>query len=98
MAGLRRRVDEVLQKWRELLEASASLRGEKVELEEELLSWLLELQKTLEDVSNLQAKLASAQSEISSLREQIVGAVQKSWHSSARFACCGVTRRVVTRM
>jgi len=29
----------------ELLEASASLRKEKVELEEKLLSWLLELQK-----------------------------------------------------
>ena len=40
--------------------ANALLREEKVELEENLLSWLLELQKALEEVSNLQKKLASA--------------------------------------
>jgi len=38
MAGLRKRVDRVLQKGHELLEASSSLRREKVELEEKLLS------------------------------------------------------------
>lgn len=60
MACLRKRVDRVLQKERELLEASSSLRREKVELEEKLLSRLLELQKALEVVSDLQEKMASA--------------------------------------
>ena len=71
MAGLMKRADGVLQKRRELLEASASLRGEKVDLEEKLLSQLLKLQKMLEEVSSLQEKLAPAQSEISSFREHI---------------------------
>jgi len=65
VAGLRKRVDGVLQKGCELLVVSASLREKKVELEEKLLSRLLELQKALE-VSDLQKKLALAQSEISS--------------------------------
>ena len=39
---------------------NSSLRREKIELEEKLLSHLLELQKALEKVSNLQEKLASA--------------------------------------
>ena len=51
-------MDEVLQKGHELLEVSASLREEKIELEE-LLSWLLELQKACE-LSDLQEKVASA--------------------------------------
>jgi len=38
MAGLRKRVDGVLQKRCELLEASSSLRRKKVELEEKLLN------------------------------------------------------------
>ena len=71
VASLRKRVDGFLQKGRELLVASASLREEKVKLEEKLLSRLLELQKALEEVSDLQEKLASAQSEIFSLREHI---------------------------
>jgi len=45
VAGLQRRMDGVLQKGRELLEASAKLR-EKLDLEERFLIWLLELQKT----------------------------------------------------
>ena len=57
-------VDEVLQKGRELLEASAKLR-EKLELEEKLLSRFLELQKAWEELSDLQGRVASAQSEIS---------------------------------
>ena len=46
-------MDGIHQKGRELLETSASLRKEKVELEEKLLSRLLELQKTSEEVSDL---------------------------------------------
>ena len=45
VAGLRKRVDEVLQKGRELFEVNSTLSEEKIELEEKLLSWLLELQK-----------------------------------------------------
>ena len=44
-------MDGVLKKRRELLEASSSLRKEKNDLEEKLLSRLLELQKALEKVS-----------------------------------------------
>jgi len=40
---------------------SSSLRREKVELEEKLLSRLLELQKVLDEVSDLEEKLALAQ-------------------------------------
>jgi len=58
-AGLRKRVNGVLQKGRELLEASSSLKSEKIDLEEKLLSQFLELQKALEEVSDLQKKLAS---------------------------------------
>ena len=60
LAGLRKRVDGVLQKGHELLEVSASLRREKIKLEEKLISQLFELQKALEEVSNLKEKLASA--------------------------------------
>ena len=42
-----------------------------MELEEKLLGRLLELQKALEEVSDLQEKMDSAQSEILSLRKQI---------------------------
>jgi len=52
-----------------LLEAKAKLR-EELDLEERLQSWLVELQKAWE-VSDLQGKVVSAQSEVSSLREQI---------------------------
>ena len=55
-----KRVNDVLQKGRELLEASSSLRREKVELDKKLLSWLLALQKALEEVSDLQEKMNSA--------------------------------------
>jgi len=51
----------VLQKACELLEVSSSLRREKVELEEKLLSQLLEFQKALEEVSDLQEKIDFAQ-------------------------------------
>ena len=71
MAGHKKRVDNVFQKGCELLEASSSLKREKIELEEKLLSRLLELQKVLEEVSDLQEKITSVQSEILSLREQI---------------------------
>ena len=47
------------------------MKRKKIELEEKLLSWLLELQKALEEVSDAQEKLASAQSKIFSLWEQI---------------------------
>jgi len=67
MAGLRKRVDGVLQKGHELLEVSSSLRREKVDLEKKLLSRLLKLQKASEEVSDFQEKLASDQSEISFL-------------------------------
>ena len=53
MVGHKKRVDNILQKGRKLLEASSSLRREKVELEEKLLSQLLELQKVLKEVSDL---------------------------------------------
>ena len=61
----------ILQKGHELLEASSSLRRKKVKLEEKLLSRLLELQKALEEVSDLQKKIDSAQSEILSLQERV---------------------------
>ena len=38
VAGLRRRVDRVLQKGHKLLKANAKLREEKLDLEEKLLS------------------------------------------------------------
>ena len=47
------------------------LRSEKVKLEEKLLSRLLELQKALEEGSDLQKKIDSAQSEILSVREWV---------------------------
>ena len=71
VVGHKKRVDDIFQKGRELLEASSSLRREKIELKEKLLGWLLELQKVLEEVSDLQEKIDSAQKEILSLREQI---------------------------
>ena len=71
MACHKKRVDDVLQKGCDLLEASFSLRREKVELEEKLLSRLLELQKAMEGVSDLQEKIDSTQSEILSLLEQV---------------------------
>jgi len=57
MASYKKRVDDILQKERELLEARSWLRREKVELEDKLLSQLLELLKALEEVSNLQEKI-----------------------------------------
>ena len=60
----------MLQKGRELLEAIAKLR-EKLDLEMRLLSRLEELQKAWEEVSALHGKAALAQSEVSSLREQV---------------------------
>jgi len=71
VVGHKKRVDDIFQKGRELLEASSSLRREKIELKEKHLGWLLELQKVLEEVSYLQEKMDSAQKEILSLREQI---------------------------
>ena len=53
MVGHKKRVDGVLQKGRELLEASSSSRREKIKLEKKILSWLLELQKALKEVSIL---------------------------------------------
>ena len=50
---LQRRVDGVLQKGRELLEASAELRGEKLDFEVRLLSRFEELQRAWEEVSEL---------------------------------------------
>ena len=46
-------MDGVLQKGRELLEVSAKLREEKLDLKERLLSWLVELQKVWEKVFDL---------------------------------------------
>ena len=43
VAGLQRRMDRVLQKVRELLQASAKLKEEKLDLEERLLSRPVEL-------------------------------------------------------
>ena len=60
MVGHKKRVDDILQKGRELLEASSSLRRMKIELEETPLGRLLELQKALEEVSDLQEKMDSA--------------------------------------
>ena len=71
VADHKKRVDDVLKKGRELLEVSSSLRKEKAELEEKLLNWLLELQKTLKEVSDLQERINSTQSEILSLRERV---------------------------
>ena len=53
VVDLQRKIDGVLQERRELLEASAKLREEKLDLKEKLLSQFVELQKVCEEVSNL---------------------------------------------
>ena len=68
MTGHKKIVDDVLKKGRV---ASSSLRKEKNDLEEKLLSRLLELQKALEEVSTLSERIDYAQSEILSLRKQV---------------------------
>jgi len=60
MVGHKKSVGGVLEKGRELLASSSSLRKKKVELEEKLLGRLLELQKALEEVSDLWEKMNSA--------------------------------------
>ena len=65
---LRKKMGGVFQKGHELLKATAKLREEKLEVEVRLLNLLKELQKAWE-VFDLQEKVASAHSEISSLRE-----------------------------
>ena len=67
VAGHKKRVNDVFKKGRELLEASSSLRKNKAKLKEKLLNWLLELQKALEEVSDLQERVDSAQLDILSL-------------------------------
>ena len=47
------------------------LRKENVKLEEKILNRLLELQKTLEELSDLQERIDYAQSEILSLLERV---------------------------
>ena len=98
VASLRKKVDGVLKKGHELLEASSSLRREKVELKEKLLSQLLKLQKVSEEVCDLQEKFASAQLEISSLRKQIDRGYLEKLALDARSACCWVVWRVMIRM
>ena len=68
---LRKKMSGVFPKGRELLEATVKLRKEKLKLEVMLMSRLEKLQKAWEEVSDLQGKVASAQSKVSSLREQI---------------------------
>ena len=98
MLGHKKRVDDVLQMGRELLEVNSSLRRKKVELKEKLLSRLLELQKALEEVSDLQEKIDSPS--LRSFLFEIVstGVVPRSWYSSVSFETFGVVWRVVTRM
>ena len=67
---LRKKMGGLPQKGHELLEAIAKLR-EKLELEVRLLNRLEELQKAWKEMSDLQGNVASAQSEVSSLREHI---------------------------
>ena len=55
-----------------------------MDLEVRLLSKLEELWKVWDEVSNLQEKVASAQSEISSLREQIDKELAEKWCSSKK--------------
>ena len=98
MPGHKKRVDDVLQKGRELLEVSSSLRRKKVELKEKLLSRLLELQKALEEVSDLQEKIDSPSSRSFLFESGSTGVVLRSWHSSVSFEKFGVVWRVVTRM
>ena len=74
------------------------MRKKKVELEEKLLSRLLELQKALKEVSDLQEKMDSAQSEILSLRAQIDRGCSEKLSSSVSSEPSGVAWRVVTRM
>ena len=69
-----------------------------MELEEKLLGRLLELQKALEEVSDLQEKMDSAQSEILSLRKQIDKGCSTKWGLSVSSEPSGVAWRVVTRM
>ena len=97
VAGHKKRVDDVLKEDRELLEASSSLRKEKIRLEEKLLSWLLELQKALDEVSNLQEKIDFAQSEIFLLGSRSTRAVPRSCISSASSEPSEVAWRVVIR-
>ena len=98
MTGHKKRVDDVLQKSLELLEASYSLRREKIELEEKLLGRLLELQKALEEVSDLQENMDSVQSEILSLLKRSTGAVPRNWRSSVSFEPSRVAWRVAIWM
>ena len=55
----------------EMLGVMAELRREKMDLEVRLLNRLEELQKTWDEMSELQEVAASTQSKISSLREEI---------------------------
>ena len=78
----------MFQKGHELLEVSAKLREEKLDLEMRLLSRLEELQKAWEEVSHLQGKVVSTQSDVSSLQEQIdKDRGGRRWRSSTKSVC-----------
>ena len=71
VSDLEERVSEVFLKSHGMLEAMDGLKREKVVPKVRLLSRLEELKKALDEICVLQERVVSAQSEISSLREQI---------------------------
>jgi len=90
-AGLEKMVDGVLQKGCELLEVSASLREDKVELEEKLLSQLLELQRRGRQCLISRKRWLRLSRSSLLFESRSIWAVQRSRHSSTKSACCEVT-------
>jgi len=84
---LQRRVDGVLQKGRELLEASAELRGEKLDFEVRLLSRFEELQRAWEEVSELQGRLFQPNQRSLLFGSRSMRSVRRSYRSSAKSIC-----------
>ena len=69
VSDLEERVCEVFLKSADMLEEMKKLRNEKLNLEVRLLGQLKELKKALDDISELEKKIASNQSEIATLRK-----------------------------
>ena len=65
------RAYKVFLKSRDMLEVMEGLRWDKAVLDVRLLGRLEKLKKTLDDISKLQERVASDESEIASLRVQI---------------------------
>ena len=95
IAGLKKRVDGILKKGCELLEASSLLRKEKVELEEKLLNRLLELQKALERCQIFMRGYIPPSWRSFHFESRSTWAVPRSWRLNVSFEPSGVAWRVV---